>query len=112
EINKMLEDARIHAEDDQKRQEEIQIGIRAKGMIQAAQFVLQEDGGLIDKSDVEKIEKLILAIKTALFKGEYKDTRVRIDELRKLVEVVYNAFKRKKRNLEMERESATSTRLQ
>lgn len=111
EINKMLEEARIHTEEDQKRKEEIQMGIRAEGMIQAAEIVLEEGEGFIDRSDVEKIEKLILAIKTTLSKGEYKETRAKIDELRKLVEVVYNAYKRKKRNLEMETKDAVVKRV-
>ncbi|MDI6889663.1 MAG: molecular chaperone DnaK [Thermodesulfovibrionales bacterium] len=111
EINKMLEDARIHAEEDQKRKEEIQMGIRAESMIQAAQVVLEEGGTLIDENDVEKVEKLTLAIKTALSKGNYKEMRVKIDELRKLVEVVYNAFKRKKMNLEMETKYAAVKRI-
>ncbi len=96
-INKMLEEAQIHAKEDQKRKEEIQIGIRAESMIQAAGVVLEEGAGYIDKSDVNEIEKLILTIKTTLSKGEYENTRAKIDELRKLVEAVYNAFKRKAR---------------
>ena len=111
EIDKMLKEARIHAREDQKRKEEIQMGIRAESMIQAAQAVLEESEGLIDTSDVNKMEKLILAIKTTLSKGEYSETRLEIDELRKLVEVVYNAFKRKKINMEMERENAASARV-
>jgi len=111
EINKILEDARIHAEEDQKRKEEIQIGIRAESIIGAAGTVMEEGGALIEKPDAEKIEKLILAIKTTLSKGEYKETRVKIDELRKLVEIVYNAFKRKKRNLETETKDAAYKRI-
>jgi molecular chaperone DnaK len=111
EINKMIEDARIHAEEDQERKEEIQIGIRAESMIQAAQIVLDEGGSLTDRSDAGKVEKLILAIKTTLSEGKYEETRVKIDELRKLVEGVYNACKRKKRNLEMDREDAIVKRL-
>ncbi|MCK4419015.1 Hsp70 family protein, partial [Candidatus Aerophobetes bacterium] len=102
-INKMVKEAQIHAKEDQKRKEEIQIGIRAESMIQAAQMVLEEGEGLIDKSDVNKIEKLILAIKTTLYMGEYKDTRAKIDELRKLVEFFYNVFKQKARMAENSR---------
>ncbi|MBU4311718.1 MAG: molecular chaperone DnaK [Candidatus Omnitrophica bacterium] len=111
EINKMIQQARIHAEEDQRLKEEIQMGIRAESMIQAAQVVIEQGGALIERRDVEKIEKLILAIKTTLSKGEDNQTRARIDELRKLVEVVYNAYKRKKRNLEMKGESAASARI-
>ena len=110
EINKMLEDARIHAQEDQKRKEEIQVGIRAESMIQAAHVLMEEGEDLIDNLDVERIERLIIAIKTTLSKGEYKETRAKTDELRKLVEVVYNAFKRKKRSLKMETEDAAVKR--
>jgi len=110
-INKMLEDARIHAKEDQMRKEEIQMAIRAESMIQAARLVLEEGEGLIDESDVNKVETLILSIKTTLPKGAYEETKARIDELRKLVEVTYNAFKRRKRNLEMETEDAAASRI-
>jgi len=76
------------------------MGIRAESMIQAAQMVLEEGEGLINKSDVNKIEKLILAIKTTLYKGEYKDTRAKIDELKEFVEVFYNKLKQKARMAE------------
>lgn len=93
-INKMIEDARTHAKEDQARKEEIQIGIRAESVIQAARTVLEEGQGLIDELDVEGIEKLILVIKTTLSKGEYEETKAKIDELRELIEVVYNTYKR------------------
>jgi molecular chaperone DnaK len=95
EIDKMIEDARTHAEEDQKHKEEIQTGIRAESMIQAARTVLEEGEGLTDELDVERIEKLILVMKTTLSKGEYEETRARIDELSELVEVVCNTYKRK-----------------
>lgn len=97
EISKIIEDARIHAEEDQKRKEEIQIGIRAESMIQAARAVLEESEDLIDNSDVVRIEKLVLAIKTTLSRSEYEETKAIIDELRKLVEVVYNTCKQESR---------------
>ena len=94
EIDKMIEDARTHAEEDQKRKEEIQTGIRAESMIEAARTVLEEGQGLTDELYAERIEKLILAIKTTLSRGEYEEARDRIDELSELVEVACNAYKR------------------
>ena len=91
-INKMVKEAQIHAKEDQNRKEEIQIGIRAESMIQAAQMVLEEGEDLIDKSDVNKIEKLILAIKSTLYKSDYKDGKTKINDLRKLIEIVYNSY--------------------
>jgi len=96
-IDRMLKEARLYAKEDKKRKEEIQTGIRAESMLQAAQVVLEQGGDLVSKLDIERIERLMLAIKTTLSKGEHENTRVKIDELRKLVEVVYNGFKRKTR---------------
>ena len=96
-INSMIKDAQIHAKDDQRHKDKIQVGIQAESMIQAAKIALEEGEGLIDKSDLNKIEKLILAIKTTLYKGEYKDAREKIDELKEFVEVFYNKLKQNAR---------------
>ncbi|MBU4047512.1 molecular chaperone DnaK [bacterium] len=91
-INSMIKDAQIHAKDDQKRKEEIQVGIHAESMIQAARVAMEECEDFIDKSTVNKIEKLILTIKSTLYKGDYNDTKVKINDLKKLIKIVYNAY--------------------
>jgi molecular chaperone DnaK len=91
-ISKMIKDAQIHAEDDQKRKEEIQIGVQAESMIQAAQIAREECEGFMDKSTVNKIEKLILAIKSTLYKSDYKNGKTKINDLKKLIEIIYNGY--------------------
>ena len=91
-ISKMIKNAQIHAEDDQKRKEEIQIGIQAESMIQAAQIAMEEYEGFMDKSTVNKIEKLILAIKSTLYKSDYKNGKTKINDLKKLIEIIYNGY--------------------
>jgi len=91
-ISKMIKNAQIHAEDDQKRKEEIQIGIRAESMIKAAQMAMEEYEGFMDKSTVNKIEKLILAIKSTLYKSDYKNGKTKINDLKKLIEIIYNGY--------------------
>jgi len=91
-ISKMIKNAQIHAEDDQKRKEEIQIGIRAESMIQAAQIAMEECEGFMDKPTVNKIEKLILAIKSTLYKSDYKNGKTKINDLKKLIEIIYNGY--------------------
>ena len=90
-INSMIKDAQIHAKDDQKRKEEIQVGIHAESMIQAVRVAMEECEDFIDRSTVNKIEKLILTVKSTLYKGEYKDAREKIDDLKKLIEITYNS---------------------
>ncbi|MBU1290412.1 Hsp70 family protein, partial [bacterium] len=91
-INSMIKDAQIHAKDDQRHKDKIQVGIQAESMIQAAKIVMEENENLMDKSTVNKIERQILAVKSALYKGEYKDTRENIDDLKKLIEITYNSY--------------------
>jgi len=91
-ISKMIKDAQLHAKDDQKRKEEIQVGIQAESMIQAAQMAMEECEGFMDKSTVNKIEKLILGIKSTLYKSDYKNGKTKINDLKKLIEIVYNSY--------------------
>jgi molecular chaperone DnaK len=91
-INSMIKDAQIHAKDDQRHKDKIQVGIQAESMIQAAKIVMEENENLMDKSTVNKIERQILAVKSALYKGEYNDTRENIDDLKKLIEITYNSY--------------------
>ncbi|MCG2761896.1 MAG: Hsp70 family protein, partial [Candidatus Atribacteria bacterium] len=91
-INSMIKDAQIHAKDDQRHKDKIQVGIQAESMIQAARVAMEECEDFIDKSTVNKIEKLILTIKSTLYKGDYNDTKVKINDLKKLIKIVYNAY--------------------
>lgn len=90
-INSMIKDAQIHAKDDQRHKDKIQAGIQAESMIQAAKIVMEENENLMDNLTVNKIERQILAVKSALYKGEYKDAREKIDDLKKLIEITYNS---------------------
>jgi len=90
-IGKMIKDAQIHAKDDQRRKEKIQVGIQAESMIQAAKMAMEENDNLMDKSTVNKIERQIIAIKSTLYKSEYEDAREKTDDLKKLIEITYNS---------------------
>lgn len=95
-INKMLEEAEIHAEDDEKRKEQIQIGIRADSMIVSAQMVIEEGFEVLDKFQMDEVERAILKVKKALAQGKSEKIKLGTEELRKLTEAIHNEIKIKK----------------
>jgi len=92
-IKKMLEEARVYAEDDMKRKEQIQAAIRAESMIAGAQVVIEENLEVLNKPQMDKIERAILRVKKALAQGKSDEIRSKTEELRKLTEVVYDEIK-------------------
>jgi len=96
-INKMLEDARIHAEEDEKRKEHVQIGIRTESMIASAQMVIEEGLEILDKFQMDEIERAVLKVKKALAQGKSEKIKLQTDELRKLIETSYEEIKRKRK---------------
>ena len=59
-IKKMLEEARVYAEDDIKRKEQIQAAIRAESMIAGAHVVIEENLEVLTKPQMDEIERAIL----------------------------------------------------
>ncbi|MCK4429887.1 MAG: molecular chaperone DnaK [Candidatus Aminicenantes bacterium] len=95
-INKMLEEAKIHAEDDEKRKEQIEIGIRAENMIASAQMVIEEGLEILGKFQIDEIERAILKVKRSLARGKSEKIKLETEELRKLTEALHNEIKRKR----------------
>jgi molecular chaperone DnaK len=92
-INKMLEDAKIHAENDEKRKEQVEVGIRAEGMIASSQMVLEESLEILDKCQMDEIERAIFEVKTALAQGKKEEIHSKTEVLRKITEAAHNEFK-------------------
>ena len=93
----MIEESRIHAGEDRKRKEEIQVGIRAENMIQAFVVLLERGKGILDQDDENEIEKKILAVKDSLSRGAFDEAGDKIIELNELLEVLSGMIDRKKR---------------
>ena len=94
----MLEEAEIHAERDDRRKEHIQIGIRAESMIASARVVIEEALEILDRFQIDEMERAILKVKKALAQGKIEKIKLDTGELRKLIEVIYNEIKEKKKN--------------
>ena len=101
-INRMLEEAKIYTEEDEKSKEYIQIGIKAEGMMASAQIIIEEGYKILDRYQKDELEKGILKIKTALAQGKGEEIKLETARLKKLIEVIYDEVKVKKRKRETE----------
>ncbi|MFQ5988016.1 MAG: Hsp70 family protein, partial [Dehalococcoidia bacterium] len=86
EIERMIQEAQIHAEEDKKQRQEIQINVAADSMIAAAEHLLQEAGAGEDFSLVEGVERGIWEVKAALAQGESQEIAATTEALKKQAE--------------------------
>ena len=87
-VEQAVREAEAHAEEDRKRRDEVEINIRADGMIRAAEFAVEGKEGKLSGPFLRGIEESILNLKEALAEGERGGIEERTEVLRKLVEKV------------------------
>lgn len=100
EISRMMEEAEKYAEEDQKRREEVEIGIKADNMVRAARQIIEEAGRDIDSSLLDDVERGILEVQTAVARGHSQEIRSRTEELEKVIRALYGETRSKKREKE------------
>ena len=88
EIDKKVKEAEQHAEEDKKRQEEIEIRNNADSMIYTSEKTLEELADKVDAEKKTKIEELVKELKE-LISGENLDAiKTKTDELNKVVQEI------------------------
>ena len=65
EVDRMMDDAESHAEEDKKRKEEVETRNRAEQAIFAAEHMLKDVGDKLSETDKQPIEEAMAALKTA-----------------------------------------------
>ncbi|MFQ5873114.1 MAG: molecular chaperone DnaK [Dehalococcoidia bacterium] len=100
EIGRMIEEAARYAEDDQRRRQEVEIGIKADNMVRAARQTIEEGGEDVDISLVDEVERGILQVQAALASGDSEEIKSRTEELEKAVKALYRRTKERKREQE------------
>jgi len=96
-IEKMVQEAEAHAEDDKKRKEQVEVRNQADGLIHTTEKHLGEYGDQVPAEDKEKIEADIAALRELLEKedGDPDAIKSKTDELMqssmKLGEAMYKA---------------------
>jgi len=89
EIGRMIEEAKVYAEEDKRRREEIQIGIKADNLIYAAEKIVEQAADRLDDSQLAKIEAKVLAVKAALASGDIEVIGLKTEELQEVARELY-----------------------
>jgi len=85
EIDQMVKDAELHAEEDQKRKEEVEIKNTAESLVNAAEKAIEEAGDIATDEQKSKVEETTAALKTALEGEDLEDIKAKTDELQSAV---------------------------
>lgn len=81
EINKMVQDAEKHAEEDKKKKEEVEAKNNADHMIYQTEKLLKESGDKLQPSDKSEIESKVSALKSAIESNNTDNIKKSTDEL-------------------------------
>jgi molecular chaperone DnaK len=87
-MEQTIREAEAHAEEDMKRREDIEINIKADGMIRAAELVMEERRNRISASYLYEIKSALLDLKAALAGGESRVVENSTKKLRKLLKKI------------------------
>lgn len=88
EIDQKVREAEMHAEEDKKRQEEIQVRNDADSMIYTSEKTLEELGDKVDADQKEKIEALIKELRELVGGDDIAAIKAKTEELTKVVQEV------------------------
>ena len=93
EVEKMMKDAELHAEDDKRRKEEIETRNQADQAVYGAERLLADTGDKLDASEKEPIQTAIDELKKAIEQGDTSAMTAAIEQLNtaqhKAAEVLY-----------------------
>ncbi len=87
-IDKKVKEAEMHAEEDKKKQEEIQVRNDADSMIYTSEKTLEELGDKVDASQKEKIEALVKELRELTGGDDIPAIKAKTEELTKVVQEV------------------------
>ena len=88
EIDQKVKEAEMHAEDDKKKQEEIEVRNNADSMIYTSEKTLEELGEKVDKDQKEKIEALVKELRELTGGDDIAAIKSKTEELTKVVQEV------------------------
>ena len=93
EIEKMVKDAELHAEEDKRKKEEVEVRNQADTLIYNTEKVLKENKDKLSETDVKAVEDAIKDTKAAVESGDVNQIKEKMEILTKashqLAEVMY-----------------------
>ncbi len=106
EIDKKVKEAEQHAEEDKKRQEEIEIRNNADSMIYTSEKTLEELADKVDADKKAKIEELVKELKEIITGEDLDAIKAKSDELTKVVQEVGAAIYQEAQQAQQEAQNA------
>ncbi|GAB6055349.1 molecular chaperone DnaK [Methanobacterium alkalithermotolerans] len=88
EIEQKVKEAEIHAEEDKKKQEEIEVRNNADSMIYTSEKTLEELGDKVDSDKKESVEKLVAELREMVAGDDIPAIKAKTEELTKLVQEI------------------------
>jgi molecular chaperone DnaK len=85
EIDKMVKDAEMHAEEDKKRKEDVEVKNTAESLVNAAEKTLKEADEVATDEQKSKIESAISDLKAALESDDIEDIKAKTEALQTAV---------------------------
>ena len=98
EVERMIKEAQVYAEEDKKKREKVEIGIKADSMIAAAEVAIQEAKDKVGNIQIEGLEKAIFKLKAALASGDSQQIKSRTDQLKELIKSLWVEIKNKEKS--------------
>ncbi len=112
-INRMVKDAELHAEEDKKKKEESTLRNEADSMVYTTEKSLQEHGDKISAEDKAQVEDAIQNMKTALEGSDIEDIRTKKQALeqasQKIGQVIYEEMAKQQAAQQQAGEAGEST---
>ncbi len=83
EIQRFVKEAESHAEEDKKKQEQIELRNQADSLIYATEKSLKDLGDKVEQSLKDDVESKMAVLRTAMEGDDFENTRLAMDELSK-----------------------------
>jgi molecular chaperone DnaK len=107
EIDKKVKEAEAHAEEDKKRQSEIEIKNNADSMIYTSEKTLEELGDKVDAEKKSQIENLVKELREVAATDDFDAIKAKTDELTKVVQEVGAAIYQEAQQAQAQQEAET-----
>jgi molecular chaperone DnaK len=109
EIEKKVKEAEQHAEEDKKRQEEIEVRNNADSMIYTSEKTLEELADKVDAEKKSKIEDLVKELRELISGDDIEAIKTKTDELTKVVQEIGAAIYQEAQQAQAQQEAQSDS---
>ncbi len=92
EIEKMKQEAEVHAEEDKKKKEEIEVNNNVESIIYNTEKMIKDAGDKVGKDIIEKVEAKLKELKDAKTANNVEDMKKKMEEMNEVVQEIGKAM--------------------